>query len=407
MSGKKKALFYLFLLTFGFMLGELTLTYYKPDFHIQLPWKKQSLDSGSNEDRGNDQVLKEITSASAPYSNIPAMVLGNDAIPNAVDAARPAVVNVDIKTLEKNPVSDFFGDDPFFRRFFGDEFQQEQVPREGKGSGVIISKEGLVLTNQHVIQGATEITVTLSDGRVFRGKVKGGDRSLDIALVQIKADKPLPVAHLGDSKTMRLGETVIAIGNPFGVGQTVTAGIVSALGRDVPVEDGKTLNNVIQTDAAINRGNSGGPLINLKGEVVGINTAIFSPTGGNIGIGFAIPINSVKEVLGELIRHGKIIRPWMGVALIPLDMDPETRKYLGLKDTNGAGIKDVYAGSPADRAGLQRGDVIIEINNAKVRNPEDLIKVVRQSKPNDTVSVLVIRNRKIKLVKVKLAEMPS
>lgn len=406
MSGKKKALFYVFLLSFGFMLGELTLTYYKPEFHFTLPWKKQTTEKNSGDDRTDEQI-KEITSAVSPSSKHPASVLGNDAIPDAVELARPAVVNIDIKAYEKNPMSEFFGEDPFFRRFFGDEFQSEPVPREGKGSGVIISKDGLVITNHHVIQNATEINVTMVDGRVFRGKVKGSDRNLDIALVQIKSDKPLPVVHIGDSKKLRLGETVIAIGNPFGFTQTVTAGIVSALGRDIEAEEGKVLVNLIQTDAAINRGNSGGPLINLKGEVIGINTAIFSPTGGSIGIGFAIPISSVKDVLPELIKHGKIVRPWMGVALIPVPKDPEIGKYLGLKDTKGAVIKDVYAGSPADRAGLQRGDVIIEIENVKVTKPEDLIKVVRKNKVHDNVSVLVIRNRQIKLVKVKLAEMPS
>lgn len=404
MNTKKKLLVYLFLLMFGFMLGELTLTYYVPkiSFNLSLPWKKNAAEKNDKLTKDTDKDSKHFTEASDSSKLLPA-VLGSDAIPNAVDVARPAVVNIDIKAQahEKNPYSQFFGDDPVFRRFFGDDFS----PKEGKGSGFIISKDGLVITNQHVIQDATEIKVMLADGRSYKGKVKGSDKSLDIALVQIKPDKPLPIVHFGNSKKLRLGETVIAIGNPFGFEQTVTAGIISAVGRTIVAEEGKRLVNLIQTDAAINKGNSGGPLINLRGEVIGINAAIYSPTGGSVGIGFAIPVNAAKDIIDELIKHGKVIRPWLGVSLGPIDKELE--KYLGLKDRNGAVVGGVVSGSPADRSGVQSGDVIIEIDNKKVLKPEDLINVVKGSKVGDSLSLLVIRNRQLKLIKVKLGEMPG
>lgn len=329
------------------------------------------------------------------------------AMAEVVAATKPAVVNISTTRTIKAPVipSPFFDDD-FFRRFFGDEFGHFRKPREHKqaslGSGVIVSREGYILTNNHVIKDADEIRVRLSDKREFTGKVIGTDPKTDLAVIKINADN-LPVIKWGDSDALRVGETVIAIGNPFGLSQTVTSGIVSATGRaNVGIAD---YEDFIQTDAAINPGNSGGALINVKGELVGINTAIFSTSGGYQGIGFAIPSNMAKVVMENLIKRGKVIRGWLGVVIQPIT--PELAKQFGLKGEKGALIGDVVEDGPAEKAGIQRGDVIIEYDGKEVSEPTALRNMVANTQPGKEVKIKIIREGKEKTLQVTIAELPA
>lgn len=275
----------------------------------------------------------------------------------------PAVVNISTTQVVKRGIpsrSPFSEDDPFnefFKRFFGD--QPRQFKATSLGSGFIINKDGYILTNNHVVENATDITVKLGDGRELKAKVIGRDPKTDIAIIKIEASN-LPVIPFGNSDKLEVGEPVMAIGNPFGLNQTVTTGIVSAKGRFIG--EGP-YDNFIQTDASINRGNSGGPLINTNGEAVGINTAIFSPTGGSIGIGFAIPIDMAKEILPQLRERGQVTRGWLGVAIQPIT--PELGKKFSLKQANGALVSEVTEGSPAEQAGLKQGDVIVAFDDKK------------------------------------------
>jgi len=331
----------------------------------------------------------------------------NRAITEVVASVKPAVVNISsVKTLKMVEGPNPFFQDPFFRRFFGDEFRNFEKPkdqkRSGLGSGVIVDKNGYILTNNHVIKGADEIKVTLSDKREFKGKVIGTDQKTDLAVIKIDAGN-LPVVRLGDSDSLKSGETVFAIGNPFGLTQTVTAGIVSATGRaNVGIAD---YEDFIQTDAAINPGNSGGALVNVKGELIGINTAIFSTTGGYQGIGFAIPSNMAKNVMDSLIKQGKVVRGWLGVSIQPLTDD--LMKQFNLRDTNGVLVGDVVDDSPAEKGGIKRGDVIIEYNGKPVTDVRQLRNMVADSVPGRSVKVHLIRDGKKQVVEVKISEMPS
>ena len=316
----------------------------------------------------------------------------------------PSVVNVNTTQVIKGRGMRFhspFGeDDPFnefFKRFFGD------TPRQFKstslGSGFIINGDGYILTNNHVVQNATEISVKLSDGREFKAKMIGRDPKTDIALIKIEASD-LPVIPFGNSDKLEVGEPVLAIGNPFGLNQTVTSGIVSAKGRFIG--EGP-YDNFIQTDASINRGNSGGPLINVHGEAVGINTAIFSPTGGSIGIGFAIPIDMAKEVLPQLRERGTVTRGWLGVAI--QQMTPELAKTFGLKQPDGALVSDVVDGSPAEHAGVKQGDVILEFDGKKVKSSTELPHIVASTSVGKEVVVKVIREGAELPLRVKVGEL--
>ncbi len=331
----------------------------------------------------------------------------NRAITEVVASVKPAVVNISsVKTLKMVEGPNPFFQDPFFRRFFGDEFRNFEKPkdqkRSGLGSGVIVDKNGFILTNNHVIKGADEIKVTLSDKREFKGKVIGTDQKTDLAVIKIDAGN-LPVVRLGDSDSLKSGETVFAIGNPFGLTQTVTAGIVSATGRaNVGIAD---YEDFIQTDAAINPGNSGGALVNVKGELIGINTAIFSTTGGYQGIGFAIPSNMAKNVMDSLIKQGKVVRGWLGVSIQPLTDD--LMKQFNLRDSSGVLVGDVVDDSPAEKGGIKRGDVIIEFNGKPVTDVRQLRNMVADSVPGRSVKVHLIRDGKKQVVEVKIAEMPS
>jgi len=321
------------------------------------------------------------------------------------EAVKPSVVNISTTRTVKlqGGVNPFF-DDPLFKRFFGDQFR---MPKERKsaslGSGVIVDPKGYILTANHVIQGAEEIKVTLSDKREFKGKVIGSDAMTDIGIIKIEAGDELPAIKWGDSDTLRVGETVLAIGSPYGLSQTVTMGIVSAVGRaNVGIAD---YEDFIQTDAAINPGNSGGALINVKGELVGINTAIFSTSGGYQGIGFAVPTGMAKTVMDSLITEGKVVRGWLGVTIQALT--PELAKQFDLKEEKGVLLGDVIEGSPAEKAGLQRGDVIIEFEGKKVEEPNQLRNMVANVPPGKEVRVTIIRENKSEIKKVVISELPA
>lgn len=321
-------------------------------------------------------------------------------------AVKPAVVNISsTRTIKMHGSSPFF-DDPMFRRFFGDEYGKFNIPKEhkqsGLGSGVIVDKDGYILTNNHVIKGADEIKVKLSDKREFKGKVVGTDTKTDLAVIKIDSNH-LPVVKWGDSDRLKVGETVIAIGNPYGLTQTVTSGIVSATGRaNVGIAD---YEDFIQTDAAINPGNSGGALVNVKGELVGINTAIFSTSGGYQGIGFSIPSNMARVVMENLIKKGKVIRGWLGVSIQPVT--PELAKQFNLRDDKGVLIGDVVEDSPAEKAGIQRGDVITEYDGREATDPTNLRNMVANTAPNKEVTIKLIREESAKTIKVVIAELPS
>ncbi|HMK44913.1 MAG TPA: DegQ family serine endoprotease [Dissulfurispiraceae bacterium] len=322
-------------------------------------------------------------------------------------AVKPAVVNISTsKTIKGQALKHPFFDDPFFRRFFGDEFGQGQKPRDRKqanlGSGVIVDKDGYILTNNHVVKDADDIQVRLSDKREFKGKVVGTDPKSDLAVVKIDAHN-LPLLKLGDSDKLQVGETVLAIGNPFGLSQTVTQGIVSAIGRsNVGISD---YEDFIQTDAAINPGNSGGALVNVRGELVGINTAIFSTTGGYQGVGFAIPSSMAKSIMESLIKKGKVVRGWLGVSIQPVTQ--ELAQQFKLKDEKGALVGDVMDGSPAEKAGLKRGDVIVEFDGKEVGDPSSLRNTVAATAPGKDVPVTFIREGKAMNATVRIAELPA
>jgi serine protease Do/serine protease DegQ len=301
----------------------------------------------------------------------------------------PGVVNISTKTkirVQENPLFS----DPFFRRFF----DIPSVPREREsqslGSGVIIDAEkGYVMTNNHVIDKADEITVTLGDRRNFSAKVIGTDPEVDLAVIQIDADN-LTAVPLSDSDKLRVGDFVVAIGNPFGLGQTVTSGIVSALGRNNLGIEG--YEDFIQTDASINPGNSGGALVNLRGELVGINTAIVGPSGGNVGIGFAIPINMSKDIADQLIRYGEVRRGQLGVTI--QDLTPELASAFNITAGKGVVISQVAEGSPAQKAGIKPGDIVISVDNKPVTNVAELRNVIGLQRVGEKVELIVIRDGK-------------
>ena len=309
---------------------------------------------------------------------------------------KPAVVNISTRRTQegaapRNPFGDDDRANQFFRRFFGEPPLRGEPSRRSVrslGSGFLINARGDIVTNNHVVDGATEITVRLSDGRELPGTLVGRDPKTDLALIRIEATG-LPVIPLGDSTALQVGEPVMAIGNPFGLAQTVTTGIVSATGRVIgegPYDD------FIQTDASINPGNSGGPLINTRGEAIGINAAIFSQSGGSIGIGFAIPVNAAKSVVAQLATSGHVVRGWLGVSIQPLTAD--LAKGLQVDGAQGALVASVAPGSPAERAGLEAGDVITEFDGRPVARAEDLPRAVATTPIGRAVRVTVLRDGK-------------
>ncbi|GLQ88152.1 DegQ family serine endoprotease [Dyella flagellata] len=303
-----------------------------------------------------------------------------------LEKVTPAVVNISTKTRVR--VSNPFFNDPVFRQFFGLQGVPREKVEQSLGSGVIVdAAKGYILTNNHVVGGADDIMVTLQDGRNFKGTLVGTDPGTDVAVVKINADKlqALPVA---DSSALRVGDFVVAVGDPFGLGQTVTSGIVSALRRSGL--GGSSFQNFIQTDASINPGNSGGALVNLRGELVGINTMILSPSGGNIGIGFAIPTDIATEVMQQLIAHGKVSRGSLGAQT--QDITPNIARMLKLKSNEGAVVTRVLPGSAADRAGLEVGDVITSVNGQSLQNSDQLSNIVGLLPANSAVNLTALRN---------------
>ncbi len=333
------------------------------------------------------------------------------AIVNIVKQAKPAVVHIKVeKTTTKGGGSSQIPEEmfnhPFFEHFFGPlprQMPRREYKQQGLGSGFIINENGLILTNNHVVEEADSIQVTLSDNRQFDAKVIGTDPQSDVALIKIEDPANLPVLSLGDSGALEVGEWVIAIGNPFGLTQTVTVGVVSATGRSsIGINE---YENFIQTDAAINPGNSGGPLLNGKGEVVGINTALFSKTGGYMGIGFAIPINMAKAIEQQLQKNGKVTRGWLGVVI--QDVNEDLAESFGLKSANGILVSEVQANSPASAAGLAQGDVILQLNEVVLEDVSDLRNRVAMLEPGSKAVLLIIRDGREKKVQVTIGEQPA
>jgi Do/DeqQ family serine protease len=346
--------------------------------------------------------------AAAP-STTPAEAL-QSAFVSVAERVRPAVVHIGTVQVAKNrrpPVTPGpFAEDPllkdFFDQFFGPRGpgRREEFHQPGLGSGVIIDKRGYVLTNHHVVRGADGVTVRLSSKQEYRGRIVGIDVKTDLAVIRFEPGNEVAVAKLGDSDSLRVGEWAIAIGNPFGLDQTVTVGVVSATGRaDVGIA---TFENFIQTDASINPGNSGGPLVNLRGEVIGINTAIVA-TGQ--GIGFAIPANMVKRITGQLIDRGKVTRGWIGVAMEPLNLD--LAQSLGLSDTRGAVVARVYPGGPAAAAGLQKNDVVVSFEGVAVEDYRQLQRLSADAEVGQKVKLEIVRSRARRTVELRVAEAPD
>jgi serine protease Do len=320
-------------------------------------------------------------------------------------AVGPAVININTVTMVRNPAAgprspmeEFFGEE-FFRRFFGGprEYSQRSL-----GSGVIIEASGIAVTNAHVVEGASEIEVAVADGKKYKAKVLGADAKSDLAVIQLQGAAGLPAARLGDSDQVQVGDWVLAIGSPFGFTQTVTAGIISAKGRVLgqgPFDD------FLQTDAAINPGNSGGPLVNMAGEVIGINTAIVSRSGGSLGIGFAIPVSLAKKIYTELTARGKVTRGWLGVSVQPLTA--ELARSFGARDEAGVLVADVVDGSPAEKGGLRSGDIIVDFNGKKVAAPSDLQRAVGLTAPGSRARVTVLRDRGERSVEITIGEAPD
>jgi len=350
-----------------------------------------------------------------------------DAVINVASTVGKAVVSISTEHTEKlgggpqgqrrfyfegpsgeNP----FGGDPldrFFDDFFGG--MPREFKQRGLGSGVIIDEEGYILTNEHVVSQADKITVKLPDGREFKGQVKGKDARSDLAIVKIDA-KNLPVAKLGDSDNVKIGQWVVAIGNPFGFAMdnaepTVTSGVVSALHRTLGVfiSRNRDYSDLIQTDAAINPGNSGGPLVNLKGEVIGINVAIFSTSGGYQGIGFAIPVNSAKNIMSQLIEGKRVLYGWLGVTV--QDLDENLAKYFGLADKSGVVVSNVIEGSPAKKGGIKEGDVITKIDGQKVPGVKELLSVVGKMQVGKKVSIVLLRDKREMTLQIEVGERPE
>jgi S1-C subfamily serine protease len=300
------------------------------------------------------------------------------------------------------------------------DFFFNAFPTQGSGSGSIIDVKGHILTNHHVVANAQKLEVTLADGSKWPAKLIGSDPDNDLAVIKIEAPKEkLKVIPMGDSKSLRIGQKVLAIGNPFGLQRTLTTGIISSLGRTIRSEVGTLIEDVIQTDAAINPGNSGGPLLNSEGEIVGINSAIISPTGGSVGIGFAIPVNTAKRVVPELITKGYVTYPYIGATIQSLI--PEMAKYLKLKIERGAMISEVVKGGPADKAGLKGGnqrvqvgnmivlvggDIVVKADQLEVKTNDELIRYIREKKPGDTILLKVFRKDSLIDIKVTLGERP-
>lgn len=358
------------------------------------------------------EVHPEVLNLQASFSRVAELV-------------KPSVVSISTIHIQKMPQGypEFYFGDPMedFFEFFGNpgartphsaprsRARPQEFKTEGVGSGVVIAPEGLILTNEHVVRGADEIKVTIyeksGDKKEYTGQVVGKDARTDLAVVRINAGRKLHHAALGDSENVKVGDWAIAIGSPFNLAQTVTVGVISADHQSLVIE-GREYRNLIQTDAAINRGNSGGPLINIRGEIVGINTAIYAPTGVFAGIGFAVPINQAKAILDDLVQKGHVVRGWLGVELAR-EITPAMVKNFGLANTQGALVNDVMKGSPAEKAGLKRGDIVLSFGGQTIKSSEELQNKVSQTPPKKSVPVEIIRDRQKQKLILVLGERPE
>jgi serine protease DegQ len=323
-----------------------------------------------------------------------------DSYREAARRAMPAVVNIFTSKEARSQVHPF-NNDPFFRRFFGDGPATQDEKQFSLGSGVIVSPEGYILTNYHVIDGAEEMEVALADGRKIPAKLVGSDPDTDLAVIKVNL-KNLPSITLGRLDNAKVGDVVLAIGNPFGVGQTVTMGIISALGRNHLGIN--TFENFIQTDAAINPGNSGGALVDTNGHLLGINNVIYTRSGGSLGIGFAIPVTTVKTVMDAIIRHGQVVRGWIGVE--PQDITPELAESFGLQKSTGTIIAGVLKGGPADKAGMKPGDILLSVADKPVSDTVSMMNLVAQLTPGEKVRVTVLRKSSEAAIEITVGRRP-
>ena len=344
----------------------------------------------------NMQYLEDSVSKSSMHTS------STGSYSDAAQKAMPSVVNIfTSKKNSSNPHQQFL-DDPLFKHFFGDQLDDQSQRETSLGSGVIVDESGLILTNQHVIEAADEIEVALEDGRTVRAKIVGADPDTDLAVLKINV-KNLPAITFANPEKNKVGDVVLAIGNPFGVGQTVTQGIISALGRNhLGIS---TFENFIQTDASINPGNSGGALIDADGNLVGINSAIYSRNGGSMGIGFAIPVSIAKQVMEQIIRQGSVTRGWIGIET--QDLNTELATSFKLKNTQGALIAGIIKNSPAERSGLKAGDILLEINGLQVLDSSHMLGLISALKPNKQALLKIARDQKEIKVPVLIGRRPK
>jgi len=343
--------------------------------------------------RGKLATIREATRANVEQA------LSAGGFHTAAEVAMPSVVNI-FTSKEVRAPSHPFMDDPFFQRFFGDRFG----PRTERslGSGVIVSPEGYILTNHHVVEAASEIQVALMDGRNAEARIIESDPESDLAVLKIDLGE-LPSITFGESEKARVGDIVLAIGNPFGVGQTMTMGIIGALGRSqVGIN---TFENFIQTDAAINPGNSGGALTDTSGNLIGINTAIYSRSGGSLGIGFAIPVDAAKQIMQQIIETGGVVRGWLGVSM--QDLTPELAESFGLKKAGGALIAGVLKNGPADDAGIKPGDVLVAVNGKPIFNSSEMLNMVASLAPGKSATLTILRHGGQQDIQVRIGKRPS